>query len=291
LTLTAVTQGDFEGNIKITTANEAKVADMWLQPGDLFIQRSNTPHLVGTARLYQGRPNLAIFPDLLIRIRLHRSLEPKYVELFLQSEDARAYFRRSAQGIAGSMPKISQGVVGDARVPIPPRSEQDRIVSILDTEISRIDAAIEGLKRVQANLKRYRASVLKAAVEGRLVPTEAELARQEGRDYEPASVLLAGILAERRRRWEEAELAKMKAKGKTPKNDKWKAKYKEPAAPDTDGLPELPEGWCWARSPWKKPQARERRAPDRERTSALVRAPRPPAHRAVRPRPRAAEGA
>ena len=64
------------------------------------------------------------------------------------------------------------------------------------------------LERVQRNLKRYRASVLKAAVEGRLVPTEAELARAEGRDYEPASVLLKRILAERRRRWEEAELAR-----------------------------------------------------------------------------------
>ena len=44
---------------------------------------------------------------------------------------------------------------------------------------------------MQANLKRYRAAVLKAAVEGRLVPTEAELARREGRSYEPASELLA----------------------------------------------------------------------------------------------------
>jgi type I restriction enzyme S subunit len=101
------------------------------------------------------------------------------------------------------------------------------------------------LERVQRNLKRYRASVLKAAVEGRLVPTEAELARADGREYEPASVLLERILAERRRRWEGAELAKMKAKGKVPKNDKWKAKYVEPDAPDTSELLELPEGWGW----------------------------------------------
>jgi type I restriction enzyme S subunit len=78
------------------------------------------------------------------------------------------------------------------------------------------------------------------------VPTEAELARAEGRDYEPASVLLERILAERRRRWEEAEMAKMKAKGRTPKDDKWKAKYKEPVAPDSGSLPELPGGWCWS---------------------------------------------
>jgi len=53
---------------------------------------------------------------------------------------------------------------------------------------------------VQANLRRYKASVLKAACEGRLVPTEASLARAEGRDYEPADQLLARILAERRAR-------------------------------------------------------------------------------------------
>src|SRR5690606_11965116 len=36
------------------------------------------------------------------------------------------------------------------------------------------------------------------------------------------------------------------ARGKPPKNDAWKSKYKEPAAPDTTNLPELPEGWVWA---------------------------------------------
>ena len=37
----------------------------------------------------------------------------------------------------------------------------------------------------------------------------------------------------------------MKAMGKTPINNRWKAKYKEPISPDTAGLPPLPEGWCW----------------------------------------------
>ena len=101
------------------------------------------------------------------------------------------------------------------------------------------------LERVQRNLKRYRGSILKAAGEGGLVPTEAEIARAEGRDYEPASVLLQRILVERRRRWEEAELARMKAAGKKPKNDRWKARYKEPAASDTATMTPVPEGWCW----------------------------------------------
>lgn len=129
---------------------------------------------------------------------------------------------------------------------VPPLQEQYRIVEALESYLTRLDDAAATLERVQRNLKRYRASVLKAAVEGRLVPTEAELARAEGRDYEPASVLLERILAERRRRWEEAELANMTARGRAPKDNKWKAKYVEPVAPYTSELPELPEGWCWS---------------------------------------------
>lgn len=106
--------------------------------------------------------------------------------------------------------------------------------------------ATAALKRVKANLKRYRASVLKAACEGRLVPTEAELARKEGRDYEPACELLKRILRERRARWEADTLARMIASDKRPTDDRWKQKYKEPTSPHTSVLPELPEGWCWA---------------------------------------------
>jgi type I restriction enzyme S subunit len=81
---------------------------------------------------------------------------------------------------------------------------------------------------VQANLKRYRAAVLKAACEGKLVPSEAELARQEGRTYETGAQLLARILSERRQKWN------------------GKGRYKEPTAPDATKLPPVPEGWTWA---------------------------------------------
>ena len=117
-------------------------------------------------------------------------------------------------------------------LPLAPLAEQHRIVAEIEKQFTRLDASIAALKRAQANLKRYRASVLKAACEGRLVPTEAELAQTEGRDYEPAGQLLARILTERRARWESQE--------------KRGRKYKEPAAPDTSNLPKLPEAWVWA---------------------------------------------
>ncbi len=100
--------------------------------------------------------------------------------------------------------------------PRAPEGQQKRIVAEIEKQFSRLDEAV-------ANLKRY-----KAAVEGRLVETEAELARREGRSYETGEQLLQRILETRRSQW------------------KGKGKYKEPAAPDTTDLPELPEGWVWA---------------------------------------------
>jgi type I restriction enzyme S subunit len=58
------------------------------------------------------------------------------------------------------------------------------VVAEIEKQFTRLDAAVAALKRVQANLKRYWGSILKAACEGRLVPIEAELARKEGRSYE-----------------------------------------------------------------------------------------------------------
>lgn len=151
-----------------------------------------------------------------------------------------------AAGSRTILPKTNQAQMAALPVPVAPLREQLQITEALDSLLSRLDAAAATLGSAERKLKAYRASVLKAAAEGRLVPTEAQLARTEGRDYEPADGLLACILKERRRRWEEVELAKGEAAGKTPKNDRWKAKYSEPKAPDTDTLADLPDGWCWA---------------------------------------------
>lgn len=124
---------------------------------------------------------------------------------------------------------LSSRTIQDIPLPLPSMEEQLEIVAELEKQFSRLDEAVDNLQRVKANLKRYKASVLKAAVEGRLVETEASIAQREGRSYETGEQLLRRILEERRAKWS------------------GKGKYKEPLAPVTDDLPVLPEGWTWAR--------------------------------------------
>lgn len=157
----------------------------------------------------------------------------------LSSSDLVAYASANSAGV--NLPRISAKRLAEYRFRLAPVPEQHRIVAKIESLFARLDEGIAALKRAEANLERYRASVLKVAVEGRLT----ERWRAENPPEETGAELLQRILAERRKRWEAERIANFEAKGrKPPKN--WRAKYKEPVAPDTSRLPKLPEGWCWA---------------------------------------------
>jgi len=191
VTLTAVTQDAFvDDNTKRIEPKDRSVDDLWMQPGDIFIQRSNTPELVGTAALFDGPADWAIFPDLLIRVRVDCArVDPRYLTLVLRSTRLRRYFQQSAQGIAGSMPKISQPVVESAPIPLPSIERQREILARLSKEtesVGRLECAACLAARRARSLRR---SILAAAFSGQLVPQDP--------DDEPASVLLERIRAER----------------------------------------------------------------------------------------------
>jgi type I restriction enzyme, S subunit len=231
--------------IEEITVSAAELQRVMLRKGDLLIVEGNgSLDQIGRVAMWDGSIAPCVHQNHLIKVRCLDSSLPQWVLYWLLSPEGRELICRQASSTSG-LHTLSLSKVSGLPVRIAPAGVRRSTVEALDSYLTRLDAATEGLKRVEANLKRYRASVLKAAVEGHLVPTEAELAQKEKREFEPASVLLERILKERRHCWEQSELAKMKAKGEVPKNDKWKDKYEEPSAPDTSDLPELPEGWCW----------------------------------------------
>ena len=191
LTLTAVTNRAFTvENTRTAAVPQTQRDRLTLQPDDILIQRSNTPELVGTAALYSGPSGWAVFPDLLIRIRTDHTLLPAYLELALRSSDVRRYFRLSAQGIAGSMPKISQSTVEELEIPIPASiSEQRAIARRVSAEVQAVTGVRSGVRTASKRADALRRTVLGAAFAGQLVP-------QNPYD-EPAPALLERIAASR----------------------------------------------------------------------------------------------
>ena len=146
-----------------------------------------------------------------------------------------------AKGTGTTFKAISGKIVREFPIPVAPAAEQSRISEALDELFSDLHAGVAALERARERLKLYRASVLKAAVEGALTADW----RRRNPTAEPAEELLKRILVEHRRRWEKDQVSKFREKGKTPPKN-WKARYKEPVAPDTADLSSLPDAWCWA---------------------------------------------
>ncbi len=209
-----------------------------LQDGDLLICEGGEP---GRAAIWRGGGTAMKFQKALHRVRPDaQALLPEWLmfQLFLDAKSGLLEER-----FTGTTIKHFTGTaLAGYELRLPPLPEQRRIVAKLEALQARSRRAKEALDTVPALLEQLRQSILAAAFRGDLTKDW----RAANPNVEPASELLKRIRAERRAKWEEAELAKLKAKGKTPSDDKWKAKYKEPEPVDASGLPELPAGWCWA---------------------------------------------
>lgn len=230
----------FDG-LKYLPTSHHEFPELHLQPGDVLFNRTNSPELVGKTAVYtEHHPAPCSFASYLIRVKLS-GYEPKLLASYLNSTYGRAWIRSCVVQQVGQA-NVSGGKLKDLELPLPPLNEQRRIVAKLDALQERSRRARASLDAVPALLDKLRQSILAAAFRGDLTRDF----REQHKDLEPASKLLQRIRAERRKKWEEAELAKLKAKGKAPTDDKWKAKYKEPDPVDPTGLPTLPDGWCWA---------------------------------------------
>jgi type I restriction enzyme S subunit len=217
-------------------ASTMKSSSVHFQPGDV---------LYGRLRPYLNKVFLPTFEGLcsaeFIVFPESKALSNKYLQYFLNWTKFVSYANSLN---SGDRPRVKFEQLASCKVPVPPLEQQKRIVAKIEELFSHIDAGIAALKKSKQLLKQYRQSVLKAAVTGELTKQW----REDNKDkLEPASQLLERILQERRQKWETQQLEQFKAKGKVPKDDGWKVRYKEPEDVVLTELPEMPEEWIWAR--------------------------------------------
>lgn len=229
LKTTAIQAGEFqpEHNKRLPDHLAARPT-IEVKEGDVLITCAGPRARCGVSCLVRHTRKRLMMSGKMYRFRVDpERADARYVEAFLQSERARSAIDKMKTGSSDSGLNLTHDRFRQLIIPVAPLNEQKRIVAEIEKQFTRLDAGVASLKRVQTALKRYRASVLKAACEGRLVPTEAELARRENRSYETGEQLLQRIIKERRANWN------------------GKGKYKEPAAPQQPSEVHLPKGWVW----------------------------------------------
>ena len=155
-----------------------------LRSGDIVISRAGS---VGASMLLQDPIPRAVFASYLIRFKTRLGVDPRFVGFFLKTTRYWAVIRGSASGIA--LPNVNAKKLAALDLPLAPLAEQRCIVAKIESLFAKLDEGVAALKRAEVNLERYRASVLKAAVEGRLT----ERWRSENPPEETAEVMLRRI--------------------------------------------------------------------------------------------------
>ena len=224
-------------DVKPMGFTEEERAKFQLQVGDLLVCEGGEP---GRCAVVTEASAHFMIQKALHRVRPRSgAIDARFLQYcFRRFIDAGTVFERRSETTIQHLPREKM-----VRVPIPvaPIAEQLRIVAKIEELFSDLDAGVAALLRVRANLKRYRAAVLKAAVEGRLTQEW----RTRNPATEPAAKLLERILVGRRAKWEQDQLRKFKEAGKTPPKG-WKERYVNPHTPEVEALHELPRSWAWA---------------------------------------------
>jgi len=230
LKTTSIQAGEFQPeHNKRLPADLQPRSQIEVKKGDLLLTCAGPRVRCGVACLVRQTRKRLMISGKMYRFRVDPAeYDARFIEAFLQTEQARLAIDKMKTGSSDSGLNLTHERFRQLSVPIPPTLyDQRRIVAEIEKHFTRLAAGIAALRRVQANLKRYRAAVLKAACEGRLVENEVSMKKAEGQSVETGEQLLQRILTERRKNWQ------------------GRGKYKEPVAPDTANLPILPEGWVW----------------------------------------------
>lgn len=144
--ISAVTWGAFDATKSKTVVSGTRLPDSTrIKPGDLLISRANTLELVGATVLVEEVPGNLHLSDKVLRLRAKPGWA-KWLNIFLNSADGRSEIESRATGNQLSMRNIGQDAIRNIAVPIPPLSEQCRIVA-------RIEALFARTRRARADLE------------------------------------------------------------------------------------------------------------------------------------------
>lgn len=166
------------------------------------------------------------------------ALNNEFLYYFLASEKRNLI----KAGKGGAQPNISQGIIKEWPLNLPPLAEQHRIVAKIEELFSELDQGVASLKTAREQLKVYRQSLLKNAFEGKLTAAWRAAHRDQ---LETATALQQRIARERQARYQQ-QLADWQTAGQAGPKPKLPKPLPPLTAEELAELPELPEGWVYS---------------------------------------------
>lgn len=159
---------------------------------DLLISLVGT---IGKVLIIPDKFEKGIINPRLVKVSLHSEISPEYIAKYLGSTLAINMFKRDSHG--GTMEILNLKMLKGLPIPLPPVIEQYEIVRRVEAMFKLAEAVEKRVAAAKVRSEKLTQAILAKAFRGELVPTEAELARRDGRSYEPASELLARIKSEK----------------------------------------------------------------------------------------------
>ena len=167
--------------VPFTDYDESKAESYLLKDGDILFARTGAT--VGKSYLVNSLQENAIYASYLIRVQTYNQVLPEFVKYFFESGYYWSQILCNSVGIG--QPNVNGTILANLMLPIPPITEQKRIVKELTKWLSIIDKIDRGKENLQDAIKHAKSKILDLAIHGKLVP-------QDPND-EPATDLLKRI--------------------------------------------------------------------------------------------------
>ena len=167
--------------VPFTDYDEDKAKSYLLKDGDIVFARTGAT--VGKSYLVEGINQETLYASYLIRVQPSKYILTKYVKLFFESNYYWEQIKLNSVGIG--QPNVNGTILGKLNIPIPPFTEQQRIVEEIERWFKLIDIIEQGKTDLQSTIKQAKNKILDLAIHGKLVPQDP--------NEEPASELLKRI--------------------------------------------------------------------------------------------------
>jgi type I restriction enzyme S subunit len=162
-----IQNGVFDWSDLVYSNDDDEIKKYTLSKYDVLFNRTNSPELVGKTAIYKGERK-AIFAGYLIRIQYKDTLDPFYLNYFLNSPYAREY-GNSVKTDGVNQSNINAKKLSNYPIPICSQEEQQQIVQEIESRLSLADHMEESIDESLLKAEALRQSILKRAFEGKLL--------------------------------------------------------------------------------------------------------------------------